>query len=833
MRLSYEGDLETAQRLLGPAQQELARLEARLQSTGLDSGKFLIGFPHTPNYAYGHILPGGFKQIHIIASSGTEEVLPLEDEELALPDFLSGWAIDGRYQQDPDTGRSAVIDFRPTAPCAALFPDEVTIGGGPVERLAIEVGPGFAGYFADRGPLPRSQVDLLYPTAYSGAMCKWVQAMLGFGKKPTQTSIYDDVEPEIIAPDPLPDITAWETKLRDEGMRVWYDFRFSRTHGIHFASDGKPWLVEISMNRGVVAMPLPIDARTTTEDFRLKVENLEDVAGLTVLDEFGGFPTGEPFPSSGALWDAYVRAGRIIELAPPEELAEFYQHLYYSSAMGWSFSGNGHEAHNTAYRFDPDFMQSGVHFAIAMSIGETQAIEPDDSAQELKTALSAMRADATRRATFEAVMWKIDRLTEEEVDDALRDMISRPARDVYDEIDEMVLEPLAPANSNVDKVSDGRLYWPAKFGPQIKFPEPLLGYLVTHDLRPEGPVVVDEPICDTTVHVFFVGQELKWAKYFHDPRAIPGGWFGDDEFICTYLPVGTAQRWFVQGPIKITSQYYTNDIDAREEYGVRLDMYTYKGTDMGYPFCGFITDHYTTPVANYGAGDRSITRQKLFYKEVASRFGTYRLRAAAIAVPFWFRDSMMVAEKTRDYLRDGTDRWGWQFVADPNGGIEKVGDGDNNLDVLTTTAADTVSEIYALTKDFADEGVYLSVGVPLEEQMYGALPNSNEGETTFIPGSDVGKLTVTMVANSDHSPRLMKQETRNPDEGWAPLWFLPSPHPDTGDVQYIEATKNSFGDAEVLVHQEDINVDRRVTVGSPEDSDFVTRLPIFVGVVHA
>jgi hypothetical protein len=829
--LSYEGDVREAQRLLGLARQEMDRLRARLETTGLDSGKFLLGVPGTSNYVYGHILPGGAERIHIVTTPGVAATEPLEEEDLALPDFLSGYTIDGRMEADPETDRMAVRDFRPTAACAALHSDEVHTGANRVERLALDVGPGFSDYFPDRGPLPRSQSDLLYPTAYSGSMRKLVQLMHGFGKKPTQTSIYDDIEPEIL-PDEEHIETAWERTLVDEGMRIWYDFRFSRTHGITFASDGKPWLVEISMNRGVVAMPLPIDYRTTTEDFRLKLENLGDEAGIKALDDFGGFPSGEPFPSTGALWDAYVRAGRIITLAEPAAVAEFYQHLHYSSAMGWAFSEDGGEAHNTAYTYGDDGVQIGVHWAVQMQIGASDEIDPPDNAIDLNNDLNEMAS----HGTFDAVMWKIDRLSESEIEGYLLRLNSERTEDVYDDIDAIELDGLASGSASAKEASHGFLYWPSRYQPQIKFYEPQLGYLLSHDLRPDISTAEAPDICDTTVHVFFVGNELKWAKFFRDIRTTQSGFGGDDQFIAQYTPQGSFYRYWSETGLGVPTQFYTNDIDIRAEVGGRQIDYYYNGTSRGFRQYHFTIDHWTEPPVGFDGGSVLWCRNKLFFKELTTVHDIHRSQSCAICVPAWFRESMFVATMTDYFDRGTTHSWHWQGVTDPNYGYDRSGDGDTLVELLPYSHFDEVNEVYALTKPFADEGQWCNIGDEIE--FSGSMPSSTEGETTNVRDPyRIKVFEVTLIANSPQSPKVVKTETRegDPDLGsislWEPLYFLPSPDPDDGSTQYHHATANSYGDSDCLIYLNDINGTENVAVGSPEDSAFVERLPVFVGVV--
>jgi hypothetical protein len=193
---------------------------------------------------------------------------------------------------------------------------------------------------------------------------------------------------------------------------------------------------------------------------------------------------------------------------------------------------------------------------------------------------------------------------------------------------------------------------------------------------------------------------------------------------------------------------------------------------------------------------------------------------------------MLVARNERDAQGTHYDGWGWQGVVDPNYGLEYVGDGDRLVDVLSYSGFDAVNELYALTKPFADEGPWCAPG---DQVVFdGGMPPSTEGSVTVTPGFIERTLTVTMIANNDNSPKLVKVETRTGDAAdlWQPKWFVPSPHPDYGDTQYFDATANSYGDADALIHMTDIDIGPRITVGQPNDEAFKDRLPIFVGVVN-
>jgi hypothetical protein len=551
------------------------------------------------------------------------------------------------------------------------------------------------------------------------------------------------------------------------------------------------------------------------------------------VDEFGGFPTGEPFPSTAALWDAYERAGRIIELVPPSGVSEFYSHLHYSSAMGWAFNERGDEAHNTGYRYGDDGVQVGVHYAVALQIGASAEIDPPEEAAELQFELDGMRGDATRKATFEAVMWKIDRFTKEQCDVYLLRLNDEKVTDIYDEIDALELGGIATGSASCTKAGEGKLWWPSPYQPQIKFYEPQLGYLLSHDLRPDRVDAPRDPECDTTMHVFFVGNELKWAKYFYDPRTVTVGWTGDSLFEFQNTPVGTKYRAQTYGATGVPAGFYTNDVDPREEQPERMDEYYMRGTDKGYYLWIFSVDHWTVPFApNYGNGDLNHVRHKKFLKEYDSYFDKYRRRGGAVVVPAWFRECMFVADKWQEHIRSSVHGWGWQGVQDPHSGFEAVGDGDNLVDALLYSMFPT--ELYEYTKNYADEGIWLAIG---DEVIFRGNPNEvlgeNAGDQWFGPEVDTANITVTMIANNSNSPRVIINRNYS---GYSAavlttLWFLPSPDPVDGSTQFLGATANSFGGSECLIYTEDINGAKNVVVGTPQDPSFESIRPIFVGAV--
>lgn len=326
------------------------------------------------------VLAGGMANLHIVAGhGGMEESVDMELSR--APDFVSGVIKDGHIVEVPATIRrpayQTLSQFRPTLACIAVYrpakgkrnPYEFAAAFQQVERLAVEPAQEFSMLRNQSMNGPTfSQYTQLKPTMYSGAMRQVVQALMGFGRQRNsgrrQISLYERYSLEGGAPADTANPT-YAREVARQGLQIRYDWRFARTHGIAAGADGTRWLVEVGVN-GVLAMPLPLHPATTDPKFRERLDEAGDVDALALVDTFGGFPTGEPFPPG---LEAWIRAGRVQRLLTREDMAPFYDYNPYSSVMGWAFNLRGDEAHNTAWRMGEDGFQRGVHYAIAFNIG--------------------------------------------------------------------------------------------------------------------------------------------------------------------------------------------------------------------------------------------------------------------------------------------------------------------------------------------------------------------------------------------------------------------------------------------------------------------------------
>lgn len=142
------------------------------------------------------------------------------------------------------------------------------------------------------------------------------------------------------------------------GTVVQYGSTASWCHGVVTASDGEPWLVEISEPNGVIAMRLPVDKAPSSSP--------QDVV-RECLALWRGIPNGKAMPS-GASLAAALSAGTVIRLATVGDLQPYHGKRAHSQYVGWSFNNAGTEAHNTCWSPGPG-VHASYHYKLAISIG--------------------------------------------------------------------------------------------------------------------------------------------------------------------------------------------------------------------------------------------------------------------------------------------------------------------------------------------------------------------------------------------------------------------------------------------------------------------------------
>ena len=515
--IRLEGDEGRALALIPEAKALLYKVQTFKQRAGV--GTFSMS-RRVDDDSYIYVLSAGDQNlIHIsVAPHSTDVTYETPPVEGVMPlTMLSGMVVRGYIEEQPSPSGTYLAAglFYPTSTCQRM--NKLPAGGQFLQRLDVTPHPSM-GELGNPKPQPiYSQYTKLRPSMYSGKMQKVVQAVMGLGRMPGP--MLRDMQQQGVR-------STYVDEIRANGVRVLYDYKHQRTHGITVASDGRLWLVEISITRGVLAMPLPIYPDSDTQSFRAKFEARGDEDIVAVLDELGGFPTGESFPSDAATLNKRLARGDVLRLLHPDDLADFYSASPYSTALGWAFSPDGSEAHNTGYYYGEDGYQRGIWWQINLKIG---AINPNWVPGEGPIA----QATATPRRMGEGFLysdWNV-----------------------------------APTNP--------RAYLP------FKTHQPGYG-LLSHSARPLGNL---PPVfCDTAVHVCFINGELHVVRFYRNPRTYSHDDIEDDRPPDGCLYNGQWRIVDRRGERGIPPMMYSNREDPRRVAHAQITETDITSTDLGF-----------------------------------------------------------------------------------------------------------------------------------------------------------------------------------------------------------------------------------------------------------
>lgn len=281
--------------------------------------------------------------------------------------------------------------FAPTSECLKSFGSKLRAGYQEVERLATRSTgfgrPFLAIYGTNSNPVsvPPDQTEpdthlkdplgggsfgyyfsehnSTKPCMYTGKMAEVVSLLLGYGRWD-----YDKFQ--------VTD-SAYAAELIQEGMRVSYDARFIRSHGVITSSEGNLWIVEISQRLGIIAWKmtyLTIPRFTTNKYYGYPIKS------------FGGYPDGYCVPYDTAAVNQLIADGKVIELMAPS----VYQSTFYTGAdeyspeMSWAFNPDGTEARVTCTRqkeFDGHPNQKcHEYWKVDLSVNDSDPVNPTGSA---------------------------------------------------------------------------------------------------------------------------------------------------------------------------------------------------------------------------------------------------------------------------------------------------------------------------------------------------------------------------------------------------------------------------------------------------------------------
>lgn len=533
-------------------------------------------------------------RIHIVppgqAAEPPEAPLP-EDEhtdEVGVIDYVSGAVLGPVIRQEP---LSLPGDDPEKAPPARPLISNLRI----TERTAERIPADFArhklavvedGAFAPvRGDDPKiySQHASIKPGLYSGAMRPLVQVLLGVGlahpytyesrwinqnKKRFLTNEDFLEEPELM---PKSGFGLFHATNPIQEVKVLYDYRWNRTHGVAWGEDGKAYIVEIGQ-RGVLVMPLPVDPISTTAAGRKRYEQLFPELfdagafpqnGKHFFDLFGGFPLGTPMPRGPNQVDEWKRAGEVFEALSAEQMAEVYKKQTYSTAMGWCFSPDGTQAHNTCYGYREDGLKIGHHYAVTIKIGAHEPRTPAKNAGEMIARLGLQGVEKRKALRMEERQ-VAGILAIEDIEAAREALKSETVQADFRAVANLRQQKKGPLYNPGGLIPKGTATgWSGQ--PQIKFPEPLLGQgtVLSFDFGADEVAPEDAPRCDTPMFVFFESGGLQTVNYFWEYRPP-----GTSKVVNTKQPCQVTGGWTVgtysDGDGVLNGNFYTTHVDWRE-----------------------------------------------------------------------------------------------------------------------------------------------------------------------------------------------------------------------------------------------------------------------------
>lgn len=624
---------------------------------GIDSLKMTRALPGGGS-ATALDMGGVVKLIVQPAPAALEEPAPVSDglAKTFVPMLFSGAITAARVRDGEGVGMLLTEQTRRRL--AGYSGQKLPAQAQRLQRFVIGYGARFSEFEPPvQGVFAHTQYVQLRPTWYSGAMAQVVQMVGGYGRMDLRALPDTPVErARLVLPPAVEQAIAQElahvqlpgyTGLPPASGAIQYDYKFHECHGVGFDSAHRPWLLRINA-RGVYAMPLPLVPATTTRAFRRWVQEVaRDDEILWALERFGGMPSGESFPAAGQDFEAWRRAGVIIKVC---DTADFYQHMAYSTACGWSLNASGTEGYNTCYDYDESQgLAQGLTYKLELRLAPVRdegkplagnGLEPGEQAllNNYMAGLSRRLGSGVRDL---AIRYKLRRVTSAELLARARALALAVAPDFgveYDFWNGRTLEPIAAHAGNVARVGQGWLYHPAKFQfqPQIKFPEPTMGACLSFDFSPLAAGRDKNPRCDTIMFAYFLGDELKTIKYFRDARTF-GRPMEDDYQDC--MIVGSWQRTEYLGPSGIIGPFYTSDVDERETVAQTERVTTIVGKDKGY-------DH--TPSFAFDAlfwRPGTLTRNRYFTHETTVVTSESRTRNMGLCIPYLCRNAVLYARQ--------------------------------------------------------------------------------------------------------------------------------------------------------------------------------------------
>lgn len=690
-------------------------------------------------------------------------------------DMLSGMVLPGTLERGT-AALNRLHNYVPTS--ASQRQHGLPAGRQAVRRLAVEPHLSMPELDNDMPGPTYSQYFRLRPSMYSGKMQKVVQVLMGYGRLSGET--LNGLEAAGVS-------EAYIRDLRKNGVQIRYRYHFECTHGITVAADNRLWLVEISLTRGIVAMPLPIVPGSDTPEFRRRFEDSGDTDIVAVIDELGCLPTGETFPARMQDLEPLLASGEVLRLAHPADLSGFYKAQGYSQALGWAFAPNGAEAHNTGFYYDDVGYQRGLWWEIRISIGSSLPGWRPNAGFGPRAS-----ASATPRLREDGYLFSLRR---------------------------------APATS-------------LRYA--IPFKTHVVGLgLVSHIAHPLDDLPAVD--CDTVVFVAYINGDLHTVRFYLNSNSellsaseenLPSdGCYFDGEWYTITRSGGRAYP----------PMMYSNHEDPRQIAQDYVYTHTMRSTPLG-PLPGRFGD--MVPYYNYCF----IQRHHLFRFDQEQTVVSGEQYLSAVSVPEFVREGYYMTYGEFATTESRSVSVTYNTLADPNGGIGwrcfiggMYGLPDHpDADPRTCGGDCGVRRIHRerrvvkITRNdpvgctqFADSGPWLGICDSVEH--FNNVPQNIPPSTyNTFPATTRSSGWIKLFMTGTDGP-MTEPATFNTAIAWVSM----SPDPQTGEYQQIAAYHNAFGEPAV-VYYTDYSAPRGGQRRSPglfidplTERDFV---PTFVGV---
>lgn len=759
-------------------------------------------------YAIKH---GDLVRVRIVPAKKDEYETPLS---ITYPDFASGIHTTARITvgSSPTGPVNVVTGFYPTSGTQ----NRLNISSGPqtMERFAVDLSSDrddLKGMWA-ASPLQFAQHGFMISSLFSGRMVKLVQGLLGFGKFKSPSAFQQVLKiEETDAEEYLKSLTYHELATFLRGLQVQYDNRFYRTHGVVAGGDGKWYIAQISPS-GVLIMPMRYWRGTDKLEFREYVEEEGDYEAIEFLDTFGGFPTGEPFPAIyGGVLDAAIRAGFVKRLKTDAEVATAYAHQPFSTGMGWAFNQSGTEAHNVMYEYGADDFMYTQHFHFQFGGISEMPPQTGDEHVALQTELKALLTNQgpTTPDYRWFVMSKLPWLSES----TLRALVAQAKGDPAAAFTQLDAETVTRVTGSVGMGASARnkVWYPGKnlAAPPMKFHEPLLPGLMNVDLRKLGfqygnynyPVVQD-----CMMHVYFIGDQLKYVKWYSDLDVKTFNEVTNDYEDCMWQ--GSWTQTELYGSTELGPGFYHSDNDPRfipapteittkiKSKYLREDQYVI-GDDPAWPSRCWGTRTHTFDreeerTTEHGKGYRIAcivprgTREGVLFAWADERQSTGVLWMKTwpkMLDPWWFECTRLFGKINPGPSFGG----GWLPTSD------KCGWWHTDRRIVITNYSPT------LCSDIVDEGPWFSECDTVDNWPQGPdRPQTTVSSTSYDQIFHVFADYPPMGGMKEVYKHTWKPTAENPYYPWDANWFYPSPD-EYGNIQQCGVLWNGFGDSDLVI----------------------------------